>query len=336
MAGFGAENTSISPISNSIQPETGVEEAPVLLAGANQLLDQVGSIFAERKASRNEAFVSDFLAQQVSITDALEQGSGGIRTAAQARTRMRANFQAALSANPSLRGELVKAQESVLGLFGDRELLTEGTLEEQRLNDRRDQLVSAGYVDANATDQEFEQADQSARLAVAAKDRFDEQMRTINMRLAAANLSDRERASLEAEKKNEAIRFIQDSSPSQMQSLRTQFNNVLNGAGSEAEKQQAIEDMFISWRSEANALVGEVAVGEFNAFLKPFEDLKDTFISRATGELSDDQVNREIERITATQKLIALSDPVVANLAAASDLFSDSIFQQALCWNERN
>ena len=334
MAEFGVEATSISPVGNSVPVTQGVETSPTLLAGASSVLEQVGEVFAGRRESREDQVVSEFLVKQTAVMDALEQGTGGIRNSSQARTIMRRNFIEAVNSNRGLADRLTSTQKSVLGLFGDSSLLQDGTDEEQRRTAVRDSLVNDGLVAPDATEAEFTAAENSMRVAANAKNLFDEQMRTISMRQATANLSEAEAKRLEEQKAAAAMTYIQTSSGTQMASLRGRFDTILNGAGTEAEKQQAIQDIFVGWRSEANALIGQVGTGEFSAFLKPFEELQELYVSRATGELTDQETKRQAERIMATQELIALSDPAVANLAVASSLFSDTVFQNALVQNQ--
>ena len=333
MANFGVEATAISPIQNNINPTQGVE-TPSIAGAVNTLVEGVAGVFEQRREDKNASFISDFVANQVRVTDALEQGTGGVRTAAQARTLMRRNFLEARAANPALTADLIDAQKSILGLFGNSSLLSEGTIEEQRINDRRDQLVSSGQVSATATDIEFEQADQAARIAVAAQERFDERMNTVNAELALLNLDSRRRTELETLKSEETRRFINDTSVVELNSLRSQFDTIIGSDTTEADKIQAIESIFVNWRTEANALIGNVETGEFNAFMTPFEQLKDLSLRIASGEIEDSAVTRETDRILALNKNIALADPVIANIATASTLFSDTIFQQALIGND--
>ena len=333
MAEFGPEETSISPTPNYVEPGQGVTKASAsgLIAG---LSGAAVDFFEERKASRNERAVSDFMASQVRVVDALEQGTGGIKSSSQARSILRKNFIDAYTANPALMGDLVKAQQSIIGLFGDSSIISQGTVEEQRINDRRDQLVSAGLVAPNATEAEFQSAETSARIAAAARERFDERKRTLDLQLAQENVTETQRKRLLAEKEQETLTYINSTSDVELRSLDNQFKQILGSNLSETEKQQQIEDVFIEWRAQANALVGGLENGQFSAFLVPFEDLKDVSISRATGELSDAERARNITRIMEVNRHLALQDPNIARLATASGLFSDTVFQQALIGND--
>lgn len=330
MAEFGVEATQISPIQNSVPVQAGVERSPVVLEGLNDLAEQVGSIFTARKASAEDGVISDFMVRQTAVIDALEQGTGGITTSAQARSILRRNLMEAVSSNSALASRLAETHNNVLGSVGNRDLVNSGTIEEQRRTDAVNQLVTEGRVAPDANDSEVDQALESRRLAVAAQTRFEERNRTLTLQLQTENLTQAQRDRLEAERKQNALTFAQQSSEESITTLRGQLDTVLSGAGSEAEKLQAIDDIFIGWRSQTNALIGEIGTGEFTAFVKPFEDLRDAYKLRATGELGDAEIKRRTERILEGQRLIAVSDPVIANLAVASNIFSDTIFQNAV------
>lgn len=328
---FGETTSGVSEVQNNVNPVGGVVTGAPGLTELGGLFDKAEQIFAGKREQADQKFLADFTNRQVMVTDGLEQGR--IRTAAQARTLLRRNLSDALAANPNLQSDIVAAQRSILGLFGDSSLLSDGTIEEQRRNDRVDQLVTAGLLDENHSDAEFERADSVAQTAAQAQVRFDERMRTINLEMATHNLSDSRRSALEAERKNAAETFVRDTAPAEVDRLKSTFDNILAGAGSEAEKIQAIEDTFIAWRSQANSLVTDLDSGDFASFLKPFEMMQEAYLDRATGEVSDAETQRRIERIVDGQKLLALSDPTIANLAVASELFSDSLFQNALTSN---
>ena len=333
MAEFGINATEVSPVENFVAPQEGVTERPVLLEGLNDLATQVGSIFQDRKADQQQSFIDQFTQQQNDVVMALEQGTGGVRTLAQARTILRRNLQAAMSAGVVPSGALVEAQNAILGVYGNRQLIQDGTVEQQRREDRREQLITGGFLAYDATDAEFEQADTSARLSVAAQDRWEEQKRTIDMMLAQENVSDLQRQRLEEQRSAEALQFIRSSTSTDLNRLRTQFQSVIDADMSEADKVMNIQDMFSQWRGQANALLGEVAASEFSAFLAPFEQLEQQFIQRATGELDDAALKRDIDRTMAVAEQLALEDPEVVKLAVGSQIFNDAVFQRAISNN---
>lgn len=333
MAEFGINATEVSPVENYVTPQEGVTERQPLLEGLNDLATQVGSIFQDRKADKQQSFVDQFTQQQNDVVMALEQGTGGVRTLAQARTILRRNLQAAMSAGVVPSGALVEAQNAILGVYGNRQLIQDGTIEEQRRSDRQEQLITAGFLSYDATDAEFEQADTSARLSVAAEERWTEQKRTIDMMLAQENVSDLQRQRLEKQRSAEALQFIRSSTSTDLDRLRNQFQTVIDSDMPEADKVKNIQDMFSQWRGQANALLGEVAASEFSAFLAPFEQLQTQFIQRATGELDDAALKRDIERTMAVAEQLALEDPEVVKLAVGSQIFNDAVFQRAISNN---
>jgi hypothetical protein len=155
---------------------------------------------------------------------------------------------------------------------------------------------------------------------------YQEMIKTIDLELKKDDLSQSRRTELEAQRKDTSRQYVRDIAPSEANAMRSQFEQILNGSGTEAEKVQAVEDLYISWQSSVAATVGSLDSNEASALLKPFEALRDTYKKRAAGEYSDEETKRRASRIMEAQKLLLLSDPKLARIAAGQDLFDFGSF----------
>lgn len=328
---YGSGATEAPDIRNAVTPKDGVQDKSglVLLQGVTGLFEQAGAILEDKKQSKNDAIIADFASKQLLIAEGLEQGT--ISSSAYARSLARKNLLEAINANPALAKELIAADGSLISLPGGTGEVRDGTEEEKRVEARKTQLVTAGIMPADASDDEFQTYDEMARTAEEAERRHKERMDTIDLQLKSNALATSEREKLEAERTAEVTRYVQDTAPVAHQMVKTKFEEILKDPElSEADKVVAIEEYYNQWLAETSGTLGELESQQASYMLKPFEELKNIYVQKATGELGDAEVERRTKRNLELQKSLALADPVIARMAVASELFGDSAFINAL------
>lgn len=322
---FGAQTTEAPQVQSFDRPTKPVETDRSFLGGIADIFDQAGEALAAGRVARSEKQVAEFTRQQLLVADGVDQGQYG---SAYARTLLRRNLISAIEANPGISKDLIKAQSSILGIAGGAQVVDEGTQAEQRREARFEALVNDGLLSPDASDDEFDQASEYFQQATEAKRRFDETTRTIDLELKQAQLSNTRRTQLEEQKKAEAQRYLTDLAPAQFQGMKTRLNDIVNGPGTESEKVQQIDDMFVNFNSELTATVGNLSSHESSALMAPFEELQRIYTDRATGKTTDEELTRGIERTLALQQKVALADPAVARIAVASKLFGSGALGQ--------
>ena len=322
---FSSEATQVSPVQNYVTPKEGVvdKSTSVLLGGVSDVFESAGKLLEGRKASKQAGIIAEFASKQLMIADALEQGSIG--SSIQARALARKNLLEAISANPTLAKDLIAADGSLTSLPGGTGVISEDTDEEKRWEAERTRLVSEGLVSPSATENEFQTAAEQRRVAAEASRRHEERVKTLDLQLKSNTLSTSERTRLEAERKTETNRYIQDMVPAEQQRVKTQFDTILNDpALSESDKTIAMEDFYNSWLAETSGLLGAADAQQASYMLKPFEALRDAYLKRATGEIGDEELKRQNTRAVELQRAFILADPDLARAAAASAIFGDS------------
>lgn len=329
---FGAGATEAPDIPSYSTPKEGVEKPNVILPALSKLFDVAGGILESNRDAKNKEILAEFSRTQLLVADALDQGQPGM-TASYARTLMRKNLLDAIEANPGLADEFIKTQGSLLGIAGGAKNVDEGTEVDQAREARRDQLVREGVISYDASDEEFTEADTTFRIAAEAERNHKERMATIDEKLKNKQLADSERESLQAQKDQATIEFIRSSVPASRQKMKTAFDAILNGAGSAEEKIVAMEDIYNSFLSESTSMIGQVNSDQYTAYLKPFEELKNLYAKRASGEISANALETANQSVIAGQQALLLADPEIARLAAAQKILDLTQLQGALLSN---
>ncbi len=322
---FGAQVTEAPATQNFVTPKEGIAVEPHALQGLGQIFDQAGELFKGRKAAKNDLVVSDFVQRQTLVADALAQGKfRGANAVGHARMLTRQNFLQALDANPGLWKELSAAHSTVVGTAGIGAIITEGTTQSQRAEAEASRLVAANLLPVDHTDEQREEASLIARTAQAASERYNEAIRQIDIRLKSNTLTESERKKLETQRQEESRRRLVDMAPAQQATMTTQYDQIISGGGSEAEKVRAIEDLYTGFTSQVSAQVGDLSAQQSSFLLLPFERTRDAYLQRATGELEDAELKRAMDRNSSLRQALILADPLVANAAAASKVLGDN------------
>lgn len=322
---FGAQVTEAPATQNFVTPKEGIAVEPHALQGLGQIFDQAGELFKGRKAAKNDLVVSDFVQRQTLVADALAQGKfRGANAVGHARMLTRQNFLQALDANPGLWKELSAAHSTVVGTAGIGAIITSGTTQSQRDEAQAERLVAAHILPADHTDEQREEAALIAQTAAAASERYNEAVRQIDIRLKSNTLTESERKKLETQRQEESRRRLIDMAPAQRATMTTQYDQIINGGGSEAEKIRAINAEYTAFTTGIDALAGDVSAQQSSFLLLPFERTRDAYLQRAAGELEDAELKRIMDRNSTLLQSLILSDPLVANAAAASKVLGDN------------
>ncbi|NOQ73245.1 MAG: hypothetical protein GQ574_14655 [Crocinitomix sp.] len=311
MADFS--QTEVAPIQSFTTVKEGVEgPAPYLAEGLTNMFKAVGEIGAANNAKQDEQFVADFVIQQTTLAEAVEQGL----PSREALTRMRANFKNAVANAPGLTSELFAAQSSIIGTAGIGQIATTGNEQEARTNRVDNALVDSGAVGPNATDSELAVARTNFQMYEEAQLRFQQQMDTINLSNAAESQKSAQRTSV-------AQTWLRESSPHKLDTFSGQVKAIVEGVGANgstgAEALLALDQL---WNSVQTEYAGQLveAGGYGAALVTPFQMLYDTAQKQINGTYSTAFAKAEADRILALQEYMLLLDPEVASVAAASNV----------------
>lgn len=328
VSNFGAEATQVS-VDPSQRPVTpGVQTPGISVKMVGDIFSSISGAIEGDKKKKATQTVADFTRTQLLVADALEQGQ--IPNSAYARSVMRKNLLDAIEANPSLAGDLISAQSSIVDLAGGADIVKEGDETEQLWKAEREDLVSKGMISPDASDDEVRAASAKKRSLAALTEEHRLRQETIDMRLKDLSLSAAERSELQAQRSENAYGFVQKIAPDELVRVRSELDKIVNGSGTSVEKQQAIEAFYTQFLSDATAVTLGLKTEDTAVFLKPFESLKADYLKRASGEYSDEDLKRSIERATNTQTLLLIADPEIARAVATSKLLGDGAMSQVL------
>lgn len=318
MAEFGVEATTVAPIANAVTPKRGVQ-APSAMEAVSGIFGRAKQLFEGAQAGKANQAVSDFEQLQLSEAAAVDQG---LRSSSAARSRTRLNLMQALNDNPGARDELWQAHTRVLGTTGAGKIIDTGSQEEREFETRKSALISAGLIGLNATEDEVVEANQFFVQSTAATERFQIQKRTLEMQAQAQKIDAAEAKRQLAELEQSYFTELQ---PAKVQILTTQFNSLFGQGLSAADNLTSINGMEAAFMEEVSAIGSSLTSQQSGFFMKPFELLFDNARRRATGEISDQERIRRNERTMEGLKEIALSNPKLARVAMAQQLFPDFV-----------
>lgn len=328
---FSPQQTTSPQLQSAVTPQEGVSNkgTSTLLTGLGGVFDKASELLATDKKDRAAKIVAEFSSQQLLVADGLEQGT--IANSSYARALMRKNLLEAINAHPTLAQDLIAADAALSGLPAGTGVARNGTLEEQRVNAQRDMLVSNGFASPDATDAEFEKAASDWESAQATIRAHNLEMNALEERGKQLTVGTAEYEANKRSMQDLTVRTARSIIPAERTKMQNDFNAIINDTTlSEADKQAAIENYYNKWLGEVAGTLGELPPQDSQYMLKPFEDLKGLYVSRATGEINDAELKRTNERAIAAQTALMLADPEVARFAAASALSKSDLFTEAL------
>lgn len=286
MAEFGPNVTNVQPVQNFVTPKKGVVEEPGGLLALGNLIDTATGVLKSNNEKKANQTLADFTDKQLTAIQAVEQGQYSSRYA---RTLMRQNLIEAVNAYPSLREELLKTNSSIIGQGGMGEIITDGTLEEQRTNQIKDTLVSEGLVSPNASDEEMNSAYNEWLTAADAKRRYDAEMDALNLQEAQGKATDDQRARV-------SERYLIESAPAKLQEIDTKAKQILDDTSlSSGQKKQAIEAMRAQLLAEVAPYVAGINSTKADALMAAANARLDIYDKMSTEEYSRDEADQRLK-----------------------------------------
>lgn len=326
---FGGGAIAVEPLPSAVPVVEGTKTPPPV---SNSVIENIfasaNKLIANKAEAKKTSTLAEFSKQQLQIAEALEQGK--IKNSAYALTLSRNNLLTAISANPSLTGDLVSAYSALMGLPGVDQI-AKGTDEEQLWEAKRADLVSKGLLDPSADDSEVRRVAADERRVTALTDEYNIRMQTLNEQEKLYSINSAKRQEIAEAKKDTAYTYVSQISGSEFSRITGEFSKIVSGPGTETEKLQAIEDTWMQFQSDATGLGIELDGEDRTMFLKPFENLYDTYLKRATGQYTDEEVKRQVDRAISSNKLLLLSSsPEAGRLVAATELYGDNVWLQSV------
>lgn len=322
--GFDATQVSVDPSAAPILEGVQKQALPVKMIG--DIFSGINESISADKEKKAANTLAAFTQQQLNVADALDQGSPAVPNSAFARSLMRKNLIDAIDANPSLAADLIKAQSSIVDLAGGADIVKDGDEEEQLWRATKASLVSDGMILPDASDSEVRIAASRKQSLAALAEAHKTKMDALLMEEKTLSLEDSRRKEKRAVIEETAFNFVREIAPDELVRVRNELTKIVNGPGSGAEKQQAVEAFYTQFLSDATSVTMGLKADDTTVFLRPFEALRDDFLKRASGEYNDEEMKKSIERAVTQQTLLLMADPEVARTVAVSELIGDNSF----------
>ncbi len=296
---FGARQTSAKPIQNFVNPREGVVREPGTIMALGSLFDALTDVVKDSNQKKVNAVLGDFTEKQLTAIQAVEQGKYNSRYA---RTIMRQNLLEAVAAYPALREELLKTNSSIIGQGGMGGIITDGTIEENRLERMKDQLTTQGFIPPGASDNQVRAAISDFMTMAEAKRRYDTAMETLDLELKTMSVDDRRSDQAVRRRTEISERFLIESAPAQLQELDTFANRILEDPNlTPAQRLQAIEQHRAELVASTAPYIAGLDSTKANALQAAFEARYAIYKKVAEGEYS---MNEGQNRLRNTQTAI--------------------------------
>lgn len=319
MASFGIEQTEVSPTPSASTVQKPVQKTPAGLGVVSSIFDQIDTSLENLGKAKGQKTLAAFSEQQLKVIQALDQGVQGY-TSEYARAQLRLNLKNAIVSHPSMVNDLLDLNAKLLGTAGMGQIVTEGTKQEILAEQERNRLVEQGYitVEEAADPAKVDLANKYRADAADAKRRYDQEMETLNMREKQGQVVDSERKRL-------AARTVGDTAPMLLQKFNTEIETTIaNPDMNEADKVKYLETLYAQGIEEMTPYLSQMDPAEASSWTKLFEQRRDIALKRASGEYSDNQAKKELERLGTTAKLEWMKDETFAKVYALSNLMQEN------------
>lgn len=319
-------DTTISPIQDFTTVKEGVEDnllANVFSAGA----EIVGAFSDAGKAKKKNVFLSDFETRQISLIDALDQGAPGV-TSAITRSRLRANYTAAITEFPQLREDIEKAYSGILSRNGLGAVGQSVTPEEKRAQETLGTMNERGLVPVAGFSNIQEQSEALVIFQGALQAESELKIYTagIAAQQASINLNTAQQQAQDAELSRLSGNVIRTGASTERLRLTARLSEIRGSIGTDGyDLTQALKDMeleklgFEQTVAELESLPGADS-DLISALRKPIDSLFETEFRLADGTIDKEAADRQVETAVALEKAILVGNPVVARIAATSEL----------------
>lgn len=319
-------DTTISPIQDFTTVKEGVQDN--LLANVFSAGTEIVSAFSDAgKEKKKNVFLSDFETRQISLIDALDQGAPGV-TSAITRSRLRANYTAAITEFPQLREDIEKAYSGILSRNGLGTVGQAVTPEEKRTQETLGTMNERGLVPVAgfATAQEQSEALVIFNGALQAESELKIFTAGIAARQAQITLTAAEQTAQDAQLAILSGNVIRTGASTERLRLTARLADIRNSIGTDGyDLNQALKDMeleklgFEQTVAELEALPGADS-DLIGALRKPIDALFTLEIQLADGTIDKNAYDSQVSTAVALEQAILVGNPVIARIAATSEL----------------
>jgi hypothetical protein len=319
-------DTTISPIQDFTTVKEGVQDN--LLANVFSAGTEIVSAFSDAgKEKKKNVFLSDFETRQISLIDALDQGAPGV-TSAITRSRLRANYTAAIAEFPQLREDIEKAYSGILSRNG-LGTVGQAVTPEEKLNIKTlDTMNQRGLVPVEGFANAQEQAEALTTFQGALQAESELKIFTagIAAQQAQITLNASEQQVQDAELARLSGNVIRTGASTERLRLTSRLADIRNSIGTDGyDLNQALKDMeleklgFEQTVAELEALPGADS-DLIKALRKPIDALFTMETQLADGTIDKNAYDKGVESAVALEKALLVGNPVVARIAATSEL----------------
>jgi len=308
-------------IGNAVQVQAGVSKGPNPLADAAvDIFSGISNIVGDRRESKNQKFLAEFEAQQISIADAYDQGK--IPTAQAATSMMRRKYLEALQANPALREELQSSQGFLTTTIGAGKVVSDMTSDEQNIRRMEAAAFDDGYLRPDMSDAErgwvmnnyanLKESDNNLRREMANADAV---LKGFETERAADNIV--------VHRQEQAARnWIRTNSSMEMQRIQNEITTVLEDTNmTNPERAAEIDRIESQFRSTMSAIAVDTDNSPyFAAAMAPYDRMFTQSREIATGARTAKDLRTEMDNITAVNEWTLMQDSGFASIVAASKL----------------
>lgn len=319
-------DTTISPIQDFTTVKEGVEDN--LLANVFSAGSEIVSAFSDAgKAKKKNVFLSDFETRQISLIDALDQGAPGV-TSAITRSRLRANYTAAITEFPQLREDIEKAYSGILSRNGLGTVGQALTPTEKRNQETLDEMSGRGLVPVEGFAGAREQAEALTTFQGALQAESELKIFTagIAAQQAQITLNASEQQAQDAELARLSGNVIRTGASTERLRLTSRLSDIRNSIGTDGyDLPQALKDIeleklgFEQTVAELESLPGADS-DLISALRKPIDALFTMETQLADGTIDKNAYDKGVESAVALEKALLVGNPVIARIAATSEL----------------
>lgn len=328
------------PIGSSVTPKEGVASnaGATLLGGVNNLarvginaFEKAGKLeAANAKAAAEEAsnkVVSGFIDNQLKLVDAYEGGM----CQSEARTRLRANLAKAISNNPALQEDFLKAHKDLMATAGLGKVIDEGTEEEQRRAAAKDAAFKAGFGDSEAGVQAYLKFQYNQNKLQESQSQLTYQNALLERQ---GKITSNTSAQMALDEKI-AVKGQQEAVAGMADAYATALAENVNGISQkfqtgEMTAEEAIAALNAQRLTITNTIgqQGRKTGGDYiQTVTSPLLETIDFAKKAISGEEPLASLENQTQMLITKQKLIAVTDPENAKLVAASQLLKNMDYQ---------
>ena len=349
---IAAPQGGISP-PQAVAPVSNASTVAAVGQGLTQLLGQGLQAYqnqqlAQQKADKErkvDQAVSSFSQNIVALNEGVSQGKF---SQSEAQRRQRVMFNQAIANNPHLTEQLIKVNSSLASSAGLGDTLAEGTAVEQQIKADTKAATGAGFIQPGMSPQQqekglslYRQQQQALNQMEFASKQLGLQNQQLSLQEKRANIANAQvqRANAAAELQERRNRKAVQSAAADVSNIYTQdtLTKVGNLQDALANKQitpeqfmqqtQELRNKFYSVTASARGVAG----GDYiDTLSQPIFKILDAADNVASGKVSADIAQNQLNHAQTTAALPLMADPKLAAIAAQSKIFNGIFNNQVL------